>query len=256
MNRVANFVKRNFKEMLRDPLIYIFCLVFPLVMLVLFQVVNKYTNGNTPIFELSSLVPGIMMFSYTFVMLLMSLLISKDIETSFLKRLFTSPMKPQEFILGYVIPGLMIGLIQSLITVLAGYIISLINSTPYISLFQSILLIISQIPILLISIFLGVLFGVILNDKSAPGICSIFISAAGVLGGCWMPIETMGGFEKICRFLPFYPSVYLGRIITNTKDALGNTYVFSFELLIPIIIFLMVSVLLSIVCFKYKSENN
>jgi ABC-2 type transport system permease protein len=251
-----NFTKRNFKEMLRDPIIYIFCLGFPLVMLVLFQVINSYTNGFTPMFELKALVPGIMMFSYTFVMLLMSLLVSKDKETSFLKRLFTSPMKSHEFILGYVVPGFIIGLVQSLITVFAGYIISLINSVRYISLGQMMLLIISEIPMLLISIFLGVLFGVVLNDKSAPGICSIFISAAGVLGGCWMPIETMGGFEKICRFLPFYPSVYLGRIITDAKDTLGNAYEFSFELLISIIVFLVTSVLLSIACFKYKSENN
>lgn len=30
-----------------------------------------------------------------------------------------------------------------------------------------------------------------------------------------MPLDTMGGFETFCKFLPFYPSVYLGRIITS-----------------------------------------
>ena len=35
MNRTITFTKRNLLEMLRDPLSYIFCVAFPLVMLVL-----------------------------------------------------------------------------------------------------------------------------------------------------------------------------------------------------------------------------
>ena len=35
MNRALAFSKRCFKEMIRDPLSYIFCLGFPLVMLVI-----------------------------------------------------------------------------------------------------------------------------------------------------------------------------------------------------------------------------
>ena len=89
------------------------------------------------------------------------------------------------------------------------------------------MLILSQIPILIFSVFIGILLGIIFNDKSAPGVCSVFISLAGILGGCWMPLESMGAFETFCRFLPFYPSVYIGRIITNSKNALGITYSFN-----------------------------
>ena len=99
----------------------------------------------------------------------------------------------------------------------------------------------------------GILFGTIFNDKSAPGVCSVFISLAGILGGCWMPLETMGGFETFCRFLPFYPSVYIGRIITNSKNALGITYSFNNVAglgLIPIILFLISSIILTIIAFK------
>ena len=67
MSKLLNFVKRNVKEILRDPIIYIFCLGFPLVMLILFTVIGKYSGGNTPMFDLKSLLPGIIMFSYTFV---------------------------------------------------------------------------------------------------------------------------------------------------------------------------------------------
>ena len=121
------------------------------------------------------------------------------------------------------------------------------------------LLVISQLPILIINIFLGILFGSILNDKSAPGICSIFISISGILGGCWMPIETMGGFETFCRFLPFYPSVYIGRIITNSTNALGLTYTFNSIAtlgLIPIFILMFASIILTIVVFKKNMPSD
>ena len=81
---------------------------------------------------------------------------------------------------------------------------------------------------------------------------SSFISLAGILGGCWMPIETMGGFETFCRFLPFYPSVYIGRIITNSKNALGITYSFNNVAglgLISIILFMISSIILTIIAF-------
>ena len=86
MNRVINFSKRNLKELIRDPLIYIFCLGFPIVMLLLFYLINSYSQGNTPTFEIRALLPGIMTFSYSFVMLAMGLLVSKDRQTFFLKR--------------------------------------------------------------------------------------------------------------------------------------------------------------------------
>lgn len=256
MNKILNFSKRNFKEITRDPLSYIFCIGFPVVMLLVFYLINSYSEQNVKTFELNSLIPGIMMFSYTFVMLMMGTLVSKDKETSFLKRLFTSPMKPKDFIIGYAIPGILIGLAQSVVTILSGGLLALIAKSAYFSVFDSLLLIISQIPILIFCVFIGILFGTILSDKSAPGISSIFISLSGILGGCWMPVETMNEFEVFCKCLPFYPSVYLGRIITNATDAFGSTYVFSFSLFIPIIIFSLLAISFSIIIFKYRVRNN
>ena len=253
MKRTLNFSKRNLKELVRDPLIYVFCLGFPLVMLVLFQIIQKYSGGNTPMFEIKALLPGIIMFSYTFVMLNMSLLVSKDRQTSFLKRLYSSPMKCWDFVLGYAFVGLVIGLSQTVICILAGLIIALINGASFIAFGYILLLVVSQFPVLLISVFLGILFGTIFSDKSAPGISSVFISAVGILGGCWMPIESMGGFETFCRFLPFYPSVYIGRIPTGATNVFGATYTFDKVAilgLIPIGVFLIASVVLSFLAFR------
>ncbi len=259
MNKTINFAKRNFKEMLRDPVIYVFCLVFPLVMLALFQIINRYTNGNTPMFSITAIFPSIMMFSFSFVTLLMALLVSKDKQTSFLKRLFTSPMKSYEFVLGYAITGIVIGILQSVITTIVSFIISLITKVEFTSFLGCLLVILSQMPVLFISVFLGILFGVLFNDKSAPGICSILISASGVLGGCWMPIETMQGFETFCRFLPFYPSVYLGKIFSGATNFFGDGYAFNQTALLGLLIiaiYSILSVLLCFISFCKKTKDN
>ena len=112
MNKTINFAKRNLKELLRDPLMYVFCLGFPIAMFFLFFFINKYSGGNTPTFEVKSLTPGIIVFSYSFIMLTLALIVSKDRQTFFLKRLYSSPMKDYDFILGYSIVGFIIGVIQ------------------------------------------------------------------------------------------------------------------------------------------------
>lgn len=258
MKRTLTFLNRNLKEMIRDPLLYVFCIGFPMVMLVMFSVI--YNSASVPLttFEPASLLPGIIMFSYTFVMLHMSLLVSKDKSTALLQRLYASPMKSCEFVLGYGILGFLIGIVQSVITILFGYLISLIQKIDYVSFFNCLLLTATQIPILLFFIFTGILFGTLLNDKSAPGICSIIISGAGVLGGCWMPVETMGFFKTFCSYLPFYPSVCLGRIVTEAPFVGEELYSFSCikpECFFIFALYVVLIILLSIISFgKLKKE--
>ena len=128
------FTKRNIKEMLRDPLVYIFCVGFPIAMVLLFQIILHYTpdNSKTTIFEVKSLIPGIMVFSYSILMLMSSLLISKDKSTAFLKRLYTSPMKGKDYIIGYFIPFFVIGILQSIICIILGYIFGATSNTGFI----------------------------------------------------------------------------------------------------------------------------
>ena len=48
--RTIVFMKRNLKEMTRDPLIYIFCLGFPVIMVLMFQIILKYAGDKVSIF--------------------------------------------------------------------------------------------------------------------------------------------------------------------------------------------------------------
>lgn len=254
------FAKRITKEMLRDPVVYVFCLGFPILMLALFAVINVYSKQ--PTFALKSLVPGIMMFSFTFVMLSVSLQVSKDRSTSLLKRLYSSPMKAYQFVLGYAFPGIVLGILQAVICIIFGAIFGAIFSENYFQVGAAALLVVSQLPILIICVFGGILIGSLLNDKAAPGVTSALITTAGMLGGCWMPLDVMGKLETICRFLPFYPSVYWGRIITGalhtqTGEA-AMPYVWDSVAslgIMPVAVFLVAAILLSFVAFRAQMQE-
>ena len=69
----------------------------------------------------------------------------------------------------------------------------------------------AALPTVLLFVSLGILFGTLLNEKSAPGISSAVITASGLLGGAWMPLSDMGSFADFCSFLPFYPATTLAR---------------------------------------------
>lgn len=248
-------VVRNFKEMLRDPIIYIFCLIFPIALITLFVIINSYIENVMPIFQLKSLIPGILVFSLSFVMLVTSIIVSKDKMTSLLRRLFVAPLKKHNFILGYFIVGFIVEIIQETITILVGFIFALIIKEEYFSFTDSLLLIVSLIPMDIFFIAFGILAGLLFSDSAAPGMSSIIITASGVLGGAWMPLDTMGGFSNFCMCLPFYPAINLGRIITGAYHTDMTLYTFDMNGLISIFVVLgytIISVILVFVFFNKK----
>lgn len=268
MKKVLLFAKRNFLEMIRDPLLYIFCAGFPIAMTLMFQIIIKYTpDGGTYVFFPKSLAPGIIMFSFSLLMLMSSLLVSKDRQSAFLKRLFTSPLKPYQFILGYFIPFSLVGLIQIILGIGLGYICGVTSGKGFTSFPNALLLFIEMIPILIINISLGMMFGTLLNDKSAPAISSIFISACGIIGGAWMPVDTMGNFETVVGFFPFYESVYLGRTITGAahtpidEATAVNPVIYNFSdrggLYLGLLLgYTVLSLVLSLVVFTNKMKKD
>ena len=254
------FAKRITKEVLRDPIIYIFCLGFPVLMLSMFALISVYAKQAA--FELKSLVPGVTMFSFTFVMLIVSMQVSKDRTSFLLKRLYSSPMKARHFVFGYALPCVVIGILQAFVCIACGALFGVILDQPYFGFGAAMLLVLSQMPMLLICVFGGILLGSCLNDKAAPGVTSALITVSGLLGGCWMPLDVMGKLETICRFLPFYPSVYWGRIITGalhtqTGEA-AMPYVWDRVAslgIMPVAVFLVAAILLSFVAFRAQMQE-
>lgn len=228
MRRAMSFAKRNLIESLRDPVIYVFCAGFPVLMLVMFSVIGHFAGENAS-FDLPSLIPGIMMFSLSFVMLVTTLLVSKDKSTALLLRLYTSPMRVSDFLVGYTLPAAAVGVAQQVICLFCGFIIALFRGDGYFSIGGCCLLLLSVLPMMFTFIFLGVLLGTVMNDKSGPGVSSVIITACGVLGGAWMPLDVMGGLESVCRTLPFYPTVVFGRIITGAAHTIPSDGVYIFD---------------------------
>ena len=236
--RTINFAKRCFKEIIRDPLNIIFGLGFPIVLLLLLSAIQK--NIPVELFEIESLAPGIAVFGLSFFTLFSATLIAKDRESSFLKRLYTMPMKSYNFILGYMLPLIPLAIIQSSITYLVAMFIGLPFS------FNIIFAILLNIPMAIFYIALGLLCGSIFNVKQVGGICgALLTNLSAWLSGIWFDLELVGGtFNKIASFLPFVHAVELERVIIS--NCYNMIYIY------PILIYGLITTILSIVIFIKK----
>ena len=203
--KILTLAARNTKEILRDPLTLGFGLGFPIVLLLLLSAIQA--NIPVSLFEIESLAPGIAVFGLSFITLFSATLISKDRSSSLLERLYTAPLTPLNFILGYTLPILPISFLQSVICYVAAFLLGL---TPTVNILLALLLI---IPISLFFIALGLLFGSILNDKAVGGICgALLTNLSAWLSGIWFDLDLVGGaFKAVANLLPFIHAVELER---------------------------------------------
>lgn len=245
--RMFLFAKRNTKEILRDPINLFFGLGFPLVLLVLLSVINANipAEANNPMFEINNLAPGLAMFGTAFMALFAGMLIAKDRTTSFLTRLFASPMKSSDFLLGYTAPLIIISAAQATITFIASLICGL-HITGYILL----AIFISTITSLFF-IGLGLLLGTLLSDKAVGGICGALITnLAGWLSGVFIPLDLIGGgFKTFCQVFPFYHSV------EAIKSALAGDFAGIFPHLGVTLAYTFVVFASAILVFKQKMRG-
>lgn len=242
MNKITAFTSRNTKEILRDPLSYIFCLGFPLVMLIVLSLVNESIppEAGMTMFRIDSLSGGIAVFGQTFVMLFTAITVAKDRSGAFLVRMYATPMTSSDFIAGYILPMLLISLIQNVITYAVSYVIALITDVALNPL-GLLVSMVSILPSAVMFIGFGLLFGTLFNEKAAPGVCSIIISLGSFLGAIWFDADGTGGVMlTICKCLPFY-------YCTKTaRSAMALEFGFE-KFLLPLIIVLACAAVLSIV---------
>lgn len=210
--RTAVFARRNLIEIFREPISYIFGLGLPVVMLVVMTVINNaIPPGVMTIFNIENLSCGIAVFSLTFTMLSAALLVSRDRTGAFLTRLYTSPMRAHEFVLGYALPLLLVAVCQLVITFFCSGIVSLFVKGDF-TFAGAMLAMLSLLPAALMFVFFGVAFGFLFSEKSAPPVCSMIITLSGLLGGIWFDCTIVGGFiEGLCRALPFFNATLLSR---------------------------------------------
>lgn len=205
--RMLTFAERNTKEILRDPLALGFSLGFPLVLILLLSAIQA--NVPVSLFEIQKLAPGVSVFGLSFMTLFSATLIAKDRSSSFLRRLYTTPMTSADFIFGYTLPILPIAMAQAVIC----YVLSvLLGLDVTIGILYAVL---GVIPVSLFYIALGLLCGSVLADKQVGGICgAVLTNGSAWLSGVWFDLDLVGGtFKKIAYALPFVHAVDLERAL-------------------------------------------
>ena len=205
--RMLTFAGRNAKEILRDPLNLAFGLGFPLVLILLLSAIQA--NIPVSLFEIGHLTPGITVFGLSFMTLFSATIIAKDRSSSLLQRLYTTPLTPTDFILGYTLPIVPIAVVQSIVCYIAAIVLGL-NLTVTI-----IFAVVFIIPISVLYIALGLLFGSILTDKQVGGICgALLTNLSAWLSGIWFDLDLVGGvFRKVAYALPFVHAVEMERAV-------------------------------------------
>ena len=207
--RTLTFSKRCAREILRDPTNLVFGLGFPIVILLLLSAMQA--NIPVSLFEIESLAPGVAVFGLSFMTLFSATLVAKDRESALLQRLYTTPMKATDFILGYILPVIPISVGQSGICYLIAMLLGLPISV------NILLAILMMIPISVFYISLGLLCGSVFNVKAVGGICgALLTNLSAWLSGVWFDLELIGGaFRKIANVLPFVHLVKLERVIIS-----------------------------------------
>lgn len=205
--RMLTFANRNTKEILRDPLTLFFGLGFPLILLVLLSAIQA--NIPVELFEIQHLTPGVTVFGLAFMTLFSATIIAKDRGSSLLQRLYTTPLRPADFILGYTLPIVPIAIAQCIICYMVAIILGLDITI------NILLAVVFMIPVSILYIALGLLCGSVLNDKQVGGICgALLTNLSAWLSGVWFDLDLVGGaFKKIAYALPFVHAVDMERAI-------------------------------------------
>ena len=241
--RMLNFAKRNFKELIRDPLSLIFEIALPLFLLFIFQQFNIPSDN----YNLENFTPGIIIFGFSFITLFTSTLIAKDRTSSLLIRLGTSPMKSSDYILGYIVSLVPIIVIQDVLFFVVAIILGLSFS---INIIYTVLV---SIVVSIFFIALGILIGSLVSERATGGFGSIVVQLVCFTSGMYFPKDAVGKtFSVICGILPFESCLNIIKSVLNNNHgivSLSNVIIFS--------LYTIVITVLSAVVFKNRmiSDN-
>jgi len=239
---MLSFASRNAREILRDPLNLAFGLGFPVVLLLLLTAIQA--NIPVSLFEIQHLTPGISVFGLAFMTLFSATLIAKDRQSTLLLRLYTTPLTPIGFILGYTLPVLPIALAQVLICYLVAFFLGLEMTIGILY------ALIGVIPVSLLFISLGLLCGSLLTDKQVGGICgALLTNLTAWFSGVWFDLELVGGvFRKIANVLPFVHAVELERALLSGSQIDPSD-------IVCVIAYVLVFLVLAVFAFLRQMQN-
>ncbi|MBE2201646.1 MAG: ABC transporter permease [Anaerolinea sp.] len=242
--RMLVFASRNSKELLREPATLAFGVGFPLVVLLLLSAIQS--NIPISLFEIESLSPGIAVFGLSFFSLFAGMLIAKDRTTSFLMRLFASPLTASDFILGYIAPLLPMAVAQSIVCFIAAFFLGLTVSA------NVLLAILVLLPTAALFIGIGLLAGSVLTDKQVGGVCgALLTNVSAWLSGTWFDLNLVGsGFKSVAYVLPF------AHAVDATRAALAGEYPSILPHLVWVIGYAVLILVVAIAVFSARMKSD
>lgn len=241
------FTKRCAKEMLRDPLTLIFGAGFPLILLLLLSLMDRNipAGAGPATFHIQNLLPGVIVFGFSFLALFGGLLLASDRDTALLTRLFTSPLRAADFIAGYALPLIPLGLAQAIACILLALALGL---TPTVHLLSMLLFL---APTLLLFVSVGLLFGALLNSKQVGSLCgALLTNVSAWLSGTWFDLALLGdGFSSFAHVLPF------AHAVDAARAALAGDLISALPSLLVVSAYACATSALSVLFFRRKMRR-
>ena len=241
--KMLSFASRNSKEILRDRLNLAFGIGFPIVLLLLLSLIQS--NIPVELFAIEKLSPGVAVFGLSFISLFSGMVIARDRTSSFMLRLFASPMTAVDFILGYTLPLLPMAAAQMAVCYAAAMLLGLGFSL------NSLRAIAVSLPADVLVIGLGLLCGRLFSDKQVGGICgALLTNLSAWLSGTWFDLNLVGGaFKAIADMLPFSHAVNAARC------ALAGDYAGIMPELIWVIVYAIMVMLAAVLAFTGRMRG-
>ena len=228
------FAGRNFKEITRDPTSILMGIGFPVLLIVALSLMKKSIGGMADIFEVQNFAPSMTIFGLAFLGMFVGTLMSTDRDSSFLSRLFASPLKSIDYILGYSIPVIPLAVLQAICCFAVAMIFGL-----------------ELLPVAVLFIAFGLFMGsMFTSNNSVNGFGTILVNAAVFLSGAVLPLDSIGGtFQKVCNLLPF------SHAVDAVRCAISGSYSDILLHLVWILGYAIVLVIPAVIVFKRKMKG-
>ncbi|WP_054705692.1 ABC transporter permease [Bacillus sp. JCM 19041] len=209
---LKELTKTSLRELLRDPKNLFLILIFPLLFVIMFAVIEHLTptqNEQLSLFEY--MFPGILIFSlFSSGLIGTSTPLIEMRKTGTLKLLQVTPLTKSSFIISQIFVRFIIGSLQVLLFLIMGLFLNIIKFSSIIPIFG-----ISLLGLLMI-LTLGFIFGSLLNSPEVAGALLGGLSAPLLmLSGVLMPLSIYDSniIDSISMFIPF---TYLGDLMRST----------------------------------------
>jgi ABC-2 type transport system permease protein len=174
---------------------------------------NVELKGTTSIIKnpaVNFYFPGIAVYGLMILIATAAEIIAGDREKGFLSRMFTTPARPSDFILGYSLPFIPVLIVSALVYLGVGMGLGL----AVVGNLGHVFLIFFLIGLCAIGI--GMIVGSLIRSESQAGISWLFIVPMAMISGAWFTVDRMpSAVRSVAEALPFIHAIDASRAVVN-----------------------------------------